>query len=240
MKGTHNRQKQTMVSEKMGVFHSLRNWLEGWFHTNVPEDELIDYIVNIIEPKLKQVRRYRQRLKEPLEICREHCRTMVADIPGPIALKRNGRGSDPFIRAAFTNSELLEDLLDRADETKSQAPLSGTDRVALLTMTSSERTIFGRKQVGNMMIADAAMRAVTFTDHTIVGLSTTLESSKKALEMYSLDILAEAAARQLSEVRTRLVDLGQRQERLRAMGKMFGQGTGTSMGCVFVPYDPDK
>lgn len=208
--------------------------------SNGPEDELIDDVVNVIEPKLKQVKGYRQRLKEPLEICREHCRTMVADIPGPIPLKRNGHGNDPFIRAAFTKSELLEDLLDQADHSLYQTPLAGTERVALLTMTSRERTIFGRKQFGNMMVADAAMRAVTFTDHTIVGLSTTLESSQKALEKHALDILAEAAARELSEVRTRLVDLGQRQEWLKAMGKMFGNGSAASMGCVFVPYDPDK
>ena len=224
----------------MSVFHSMRNRIEGWFHTGDPDNELIDYVVNIIEPKLKLAKGYRKRLREPLEICREHCRALVAEIPGPIKLRRNGHGGDPFIKAAFTKSELLENLLNQADLARSSALLSGEVRVALLTMTSRERTIFGRKQFGDLMVADAAMRAVTFTDHALVGLSTTLESSRGALEKYSLDILAEAAARELSEVRTKLVDLNQRQERLRAMGKMFGTGTGARMGCVFVPYDPEK
>ncbi len=240
MKDTHKRQKEMDISGKMGVFHSLQNRIQGWFQPSDPDHELIDYVVNIIEPKLKLAKDYRNRLRGPLEICREHCRAMVAEIPGPIRLKRNGHGGDPFVRAAFAKSELLEDLLNQADLTRSSALLSGTVRVALLTMTSREKTIFGRKQFGDLMVADAAMRAVTFTDHAMVGLSTTLESSRQALEKHSLDILAEAAARQLSEIRTRLVDLNQRQEWLRAMEKMFGSGTGASMGCVFVPYDPEK
>ena len=226
----------------MGIFHSMRSRIEGWLNNSDrdPENELIDYVVDIIEPKLKQVRNYRERLREPLTMCRGHCRAMVSEIPGPIKLKRNGHGGDPLIKAAFSKSELLDNLLNQADLLKTSASLSGTDRVALLTMASRERTIFGRKQLANMMVADAAMRAITFTDHNIVGLSTTVADSRKALEKHSLDILAEAAARKLSEARTTLVDLNQRQQSLRAMEKMFGAGTRPSMGCVFVPYDPEK
>jgi hypothetical protein len=224
----------------MGVLQFMRSRVEGLFQSSGPEDELIDYVVDIIEPKLKLVKGYRNRLREPIEMCRAHCRAIVTEIPGPIKLRRNGYGSDPFQRAAFTKSETLDNLLNRADLVRSSASLKGTGRVALLTMTSREKTIFGRKQLGNMMVTETAMRAVTFTDHAIVGLSTTLASSRKALEKYTLDIVAEAVARELSEARTRLVDLNQRQERLRAMEKMFGTAKGAGMGCVFVPYDPEQ
>lgn len=239
MKDTDIREQNTTAA-KMNVFHSMFSRIGGLFNTSEPEDLLIDTMVEIIEPKLKQVRGYRKRLREPLQVCREHCRAMVTEIPGPIRLRRNRYDVDPFIKAAFTKSDNFEELLYHLDETGPQAPLAGTKRVALLTMTSSERTIFGRKQFGDMMVADAAMRAVTFTDHAIVGLATTLADSKIALEKHALDIIAEAAARKLSEVRTRLVDLRQRKEWLRAMEKMFGTGTGAKMGCVFVPYDPEK
>lgn len=224
----------------MGILTSMRSRIEEWLHTSDPQDELIDYVVDIIEPKLKQVKDYRKRLRKPLDTCRAYCRAMVMEIPGPIRLKRNGARGDPLIKAAFTKSELLDELLNSAALTRSSAALSGTGRVALLTMTSREKTIFGRKQLGNLMVTETAMRAITFTDHAIVGLSSTLESSRKALEKHALDILAEAAARELSEARTRLVDLNQRQERLRAMEKMFGTATGASMGAIFVPYDPEK
>ena len=241
MKGTRVRQKQSMASEKMGIFQSILSRIGGvWHQASEPEDELIEYVVNTVEPKLKRVKGYRKRLQEPLRICREHCRRIVAEIPGPITVRSTGHCDDPFIRAAFTGSNRIEDLFDRADGTISQAAFSGTKRVALLTMSSREKTIFGRKQLGDMMVGDAAMRTVDFSDHNIVGLATTLASSREALEKYTIEIIAEAAARELSAIRTKLVDLRQRQEWLRTMNKMFGTGTSVNMGCVFVPFDPEK
>jgi hypothetical protein len=240
MKGDRVRQTQSMIPEQMTVFRSMLSRLGGWFHANQPEDELIDYVVNTVEPKLKQVRGYRKRLQKPLQICREHCRAMVAEIPGPIYLKRTGYSDDPVIQAVFAGSDRIEDLLDRADKTASQTALSGTERVALLTMKSTEKTIFGTKKQGDMIVGDAAMRSITFTNHNLVGLATTLANSREALEKYSLEIIVEATARELSEIRTKLVDLRQRQEWLRAMNKMFGCGKDVGMGCVFVPFDPEK
>ena len=224
----------------MGIFHSLRNRIEGLIRTDDPYHERIDNAVNIIEPQLKLAKDYRTRLREPIKVCRAHCRSLVAEIPGPIKLRRIGNRSDPFIKAAFTKTEQIEELLHRADLTPSSTPLTGTQRVALLTMTSKERTIFGTKRMGDMMVGDAAMRAVTFTDHAIVGMSPNLASSREALEQYTFDILIEAAAKHLSEIRTRLVDLNQRQQWLKTMGKMFGEESRADMGCMFVPYDPEK
>ena len=240
MKGDRGRQKQNMTSEQSGFLRSILDRFGGRFQANQPENELIDYVVNTIEPKLKRVRGYRKRLQEPLQICREHCRAIVAEIPGPIYLKRTGYYDNPVIKAAFAGSDRIEDLLDRINKTTSKTPFPGTERVALLTMKSTEKTIFGSKKQGDMIIGDAAMRSITFTDHNMVGLATTLANSREALEKYSLEIIAEAAARELSEIRTKLVDLRQRQEWLRAMNKMFGGGKGAGMGCVFVPFDPEK
>jgi hypothetical protein len=108
-------------------------------------------------------------------------------------------------------------------------------------MRSTEKKIFGRKKQGEMILGDVAMRSIDFTDHNLVGLATTLADSRAALEKFTLEIIIEAAARELSEIRKRLVDLRQRQEQLRAMKKMFGSsGTGAGMGCIFVPFDPEK
>ncbi|NNK95660.1 MAG: hypothetical protein HKP41_15015 [Desulfobacterales bacterium] len=225
----------------MSIFRSIWSRIGGgWRHASKPEDELIDYFVTTVEPELKRVKGYRKRLREPLRICRGHCKSLVAEIPGPIIVRRTEHCDDPFIRAAFTGSNRIEDLFDHANGTISQAKLSGTRRFALLTMTSREKTIFGRKQLGDMMVGDAAMRTVDFNDHNIVGLATTLASSREALEKYTLEIIAEAAAQELSAIRTKLVDLRQRQEWLRTMNKMFGTGTSVNMGCVFVPFDPEK
>ena len=126
----------------------MRDRVQDWFKSSDPERDRADYAVQIIEPKLKLARNYRKRLQEPLRKCRLHCRALVAEIPGPIRLRRNSSHSDPFVKAAFTRPEHLEQLLTQTDLSPPAASLPGSDRVALLTMSSRERTIFGRKQMG--------------------------------------------------------------------------------------------
>ena len=233
--------KKTISFERKGVVRSLLTRFGGMFHTSLPEDELIEYVVNTVEPRLKEVKGYRQRLQGVLRGCRGHCRAMVGEIPGPVLLKRSGYWDEPVMKAAFTGPERIDQLLVRVDGRPSPPESSGPLRVGLLTMRSTEKKIFGSKQQGEMILGDVAMRSINFTDHNLVGLATTLADSREALEKFTLEIIAEAAARELSEIRNRLVNLRQRQEQLRAMRKMFGHGgTGAGMGCIFVPYDPEK
>lgn len=236
----NNRKRHGRSAEDSGALRSILKRIEGWFHNNNAEHKHIDQFVTSVEPKLKLARGYRERLKGPLELCREHCKAMIAEIPGPISLKQSGYYDDPVINAAFLGSDPIEHLLQRADGQQSEPALSGSERVALLTMKSKERTVFGSKKQGDVILSDIAMRSITFTDHNIVGLATTLSSSREALEKFAFDIIVEATARELSEIRNRLVDLRQRQDRLRAMKKMFGDGKGAGLGCVFVPFDPER
>lgn len=235
-----NRKGDSLPSKQPPSRQSIGKRIANWFQKNTPEHEFIDSVANSVEPKLKLAKNYRAKLREPLEICREHCKAMVAEIPEPIPLKQPGYYDNPIIKAAFLGSDGIEHLLKRADDGKTRSALPGTKRVGLLTMKSKERTVFGRKKQQNMILSDIAMRSVTFTDHNIVGLATTLKSSREALEKYTFDIIVEATARELSEIRTRVVDLHQRQERLRAMKKMFGDGNGAGLCCVFVPFDPER
>ncbi len=236
------RQGQSKTSTPRPAIRSVLSHLKGLLSSDSDplEDELIDYVIKTVEPKLKQVRGYRKRLQKPLQICREHCKAIVTEIPGPIHLNKSGYYEDPVIKAAFAGSERIEDVLVRAKGAPSQTSLLGTKRVALLTMTSTEKTLFMRKKQGEMVVGDVAMRAITFTDHNVVGLTTTLGASIEELERFCLEIIVEAVARELSEMRTRLVDLRERQERLRAMNKMFGGTKGMGMGSIFVPFDPEK
>ncbi|MFT5701321.1 MAG: hypothetical protein ACI8ZB_004212 [Desulforhopalus sp.] len=235
-----NRKRPGTASEHPTNLQSIFKRIGGWFNNNNTEHDFIDHVVNAVEPKLKLAKDYRKKLLGPIDLCREHCKAMVAEIPGPIYLKESGYYDDPAINAAFLGSARIENLLKRADGDKSQPKLSGTERFALLTMKSKERTVFGSKQQDDMILSDIAMRCITFTDHNIVGLATTLSRSREALEKFTFDIIVEATARELSEIRTRLVDLRQRQERLRSMKKMFGDRTCAGLGCVFVPFDPER
>jgi len=216
----------------------LKKWFAGPDSAEQAENELIDHFVSIVEPRLKQVRGYREKLRRPIQMCQTHCRAMLSEIPGPVLVKRSGTTDDALIRSVFLAENNLQSLIKRADA-KYQGSLEGSRRFGLLTMRSTERTVFGRKKQGDMILGDTAMRAITFIDHNLVGLSNSLPNSMKALESFCLDIMAESAARELSEKRTNLVDLRDRKEKLRAMNRMFGEGQVDGMGAIVVPFDPE-
>lgn len=238
MKVDHTRQRFGTTRRRAGQSLSLLKRIQGWFSHSQPEDKLIDYFVETVEPKLKQVRGYRKRLHPLLQACREHCRSIVAEIPGPVPLKRSGDSDAPILKAAFKTPETAIELLNRADNRNVESSHSSPERVALLTMRSTEKTIFGRKKVGDLILGDCAMRAINFTEHNMVAQAANLADAKKAVENFCLEIITEAAARDLSEIRTRLVDLRQRKEWLSAMKNMFGAQQG--MGPVVVPFDPKR
>lgn len=204
---------------------SISERLTRWYRNRQTETQLIEYLVETVEPKIREVSGYRGRLRIPLQTCLQHCRAMVAQIPGPIHLKRSNYYSDPLIKAAFVGSTKIEDLLASPEAQMVQQNRSDSERFALLTMTSTEKTIFGPKKQGDMIVGDAAMRTVTFTDHKIVGLGATLESSRNELERLSLEVITEAAAGQLAARKSHLAELHQQHESLRAMSRMFGGGS---------------
>lgn len=103
--------RRSMSSEHTGALRCILRYIDGWFHNKNPEYERIDSVVDTVEPKLKLAKDYRKRLRGPLEICREHCKAMIAELPGPISLKLSGYGEDPVIKAAFLGSERIENLL---------------------------------------------------------------------------------------------------------------------------------
>lgn len=216
----------------------MKKWFAGPDSAEQAENELIDHFVSIIEPRLKQVRGYREKLRRPIQMCQAHCRAVVSEIPGPILVKRSGTTDDSLIRAVFLAENNLQSLVKRVDA-EYNGSLEGSRRFGLLTMRSTEKTVFGRKKQGDVILGDMAMRAITFIDHNIVGLSNSLPNSMKALESFCLDIMAESASRELSEKRTNLVDLRDRKEKLRAMSRMFGKGQVDGMGAIVVPFDPE-
>lgn len=226
------------MDEKPRSSLSIPERLTSWYRNRQAEIELVEDVVEIVEPKLRNVRGYRQQLRKPLQICHQHCKEMVEQLPGPIHLKRADYYADPIIKAAFVGSVKIEDLLASPDTNEPLEKPSGSERFALLTMTRTEKKIFGPKKQGAMIVADAAMQTVTFTEHKIVGLATTLESSRNKLAKLSLEVIAEAAARELAARKSHLADLRQQREKLQAMSRMFGGGSRTR--SVFGHYNPEE
>jgi hypothetical protein len=194
--------------------------IKQWLHERHLENEVLDHLVEMVDPQMKKVRGHRNMLREPLNICKQYGENLAATIAGPILADREKWSASPQLKALFAGSDNPEQLLAAEQGAEPAGYL-------LLTMTRTERTIFGRKKRGEMVIGDAKMQSVTFTDHKVFPLGTTEAEARAALEQLSIETIILAASRKMVAVLAELSDLHQQQSNLKAMSKMFG---GSSRG----------
>lgn len=185
--------------------------------------EMADWAVDIIDPSIKSIRGYRKRIIPQLLRCQEHCANIVAQIPGPIPLEAANYSSSPLIKAAFQDRKAIATILRLAEAQQISPDEKEKTRVALLTMTHSESEFFGTSRIGQMVVGDARMKAVTFSDHKVVGIATTIEDSLQQLEKVIFDVIIESASHEISDRRADLGELREKREKLKAMLKLFGE-----------------
>ncbi len=182
-----------------------------------------DMVVEVADPRIRQVGRYRKILRSPMQGAMEYCSSLVDSIPGPVRLSRQQYHADPLVKAIFVSAEELEELLRLAPE-NSDLPdhREERDSVALLTMTRKEKTIFKHEQQGDIITRDVKKRTVSFMDHRLVASSATLNKTKELLKDRGLEVLATIAMEQIASLRGDLAELRERREYLKSMQRMLG------------------
>ena len=143
---------------------------------------IIDHVVQITDPGIRDAGHYRKILQSPIESAMEYCSTLIEAIPGPVALNGSGYGSDPQAEYLFASADELAEVLRLSQELKILAEQGYAGEVtALLTMTREERTVFGYKRKGDMVQRNVAQQAVSFFDHQIVCPAPTMDKAKQQL-----------------------------------------------------------
>ena len=218
---------QSKNSDRSAGAGPLPSWLSisrlrQWYLNYRAQRELTEHVVEKIDPQLRWVRGYRKRLRLPLQTCRDHCRKIVEGLPGPIELEPPGYDAHPLIKAAFRGAGKIEPLLRQAEFEIDNSEQQGTRRIALLSMIHSGKEMFGRKQNGAMQLGEERLVAITFADHKIVGLATSLEVSREKLEKVVFELIIEAASHELALRRDDVKELKERREKLQAMWRIFG------------------
>lgn len=218
------------------------SWIKTWYNERQLEKKLVEHVVDTVDPKIRLASGYRNQLHEPIEVCLQHSKDMVASIPGPIYLNPSDYDADPLIHAAFIGASVsLKELIEKQDTTLISDEPAGHEMFALLTMSQRETTVFGPKLQGDLLIQDAQMQSVTFSDHKLVGLATSLEASREKLRQLCFEMVLEAISSELAAKRTDINELHDHLKRLRAMSNIFSGGNhARSFFGHAAPRDPEK
>jgi len=196
-----------------------------------------DQVVQIADPVIRQAKGYRKALHASIAEAMEHCASLIDAIPGPVYLDRNRYYDDPVVKALFASPDELEEVLRFSPDVNALRKRGQTGEVsALLTMTQQEKTIFGHKQEGEMLVRDVRQQAVSFFDHKIVAPSADLVETKAGIVNRGLEVLATVAMEEITTLRARKAELQQKKEYLKGIVKILGGKT--RVREMFATRDP--
>ena len=115
--------------------------------------EATDRAVQIADPVIRQARRYRQVLREPMALSMAYFRSLSDLLPGPVELRSDRYYDDPMIKALFASPSELQEVLrfNPAINRFRKQGYVGTVQ-AMMTMEQNERTIFGHQQEVELLL----------------------------------------------------------------------------------------
>ncbi len=208
---------------------STVSWIQGFgqrYQASHSQEQVLrqttDMLVEVADPRIRRVSRYRKRLRDPINGAMDYCTKLVDSLPGPVRLSRQQYHADPLIKALFVSVDELEGLLRLARENSDFSDKDReTDAIALLTMTRKEKTIFKHEQKGDVILRDVKKRTVNFIDHRLVATSMTLGKTKELLKDRGLELLATIAMEKIAALQGELAELRERREYLKAMRRML-------------------
>lgn len=206
-----------------GWLGTLWQRLQGRGTDQDPVREATEHVVQMADPVIRQAKRYRQVLHEPITGAMRFFQSLTTAIPGPVTLNRDQYHDNPLVKALFATPEELEELLRLSPEVNKFRKQGYTGEVmAMMTMEQSERTIFGTKQTGEMLQRDVRQQTINFSDHRIVGAAVDLEATKAGIVNRGLEVLATLAMERITTLRARKAELQGQREYLKGMMKILG------------------
>ena len=92
-----------------GFVHFLKNIL-GFDPdpSNAAIRDAIEIVVDNSSPKIRLIRGYKKKLRQPVESALDHIDRLIDNIPGPVDVVDRSRVNDLLAKAFFMNGEDLE------------------------------------------------------------------------------------------------------------------------------------
>ncbi|WP_310599409.1 hypothetical protein [Desulfobulbus sp.] len=211
----------------------IGGWLRSVWRTFQPREQeqdpifpMTDQVVQIADPVIRQAKRYRESLHDPVAKAMAYFRVLIDEVPGPVLLAPNRYYDDPLVKALFASPDELAEVLRLSPEIN-KLRQNGTqgEMVALLTMRQNERTLFGHKQEGELLLRDVRQQAISFSDHRIVAPTGDLASTKEGIVSRGIEVLAMVAMERITALRARKSELQAKKEYLQGMVKILGGRT---------------
>ena len=185
----------------------------------------VEAIVEAVDPRLRGVSRYQNRIAPGAERTIAHLRSIARVLPEPIEFSRAAWSSDPLLNAFFATAAEMPALLGRSEELRAffAAPANAavTHAHALLGMLKSERQVFAPAIVDGALRQDVAQTTVSFDKHRLLAPAAELLDCRRQVGLLILRRLAELALERITALGERATELEQRKAMLGSRLRML-------------------
>jgi len=204
---------------------SLLSWLgsHGGPAPNADEERLLAAVV-AAEPRLAAFSGWQKRLMPAVRISWSHAQDLVDALPGPVCICRSAFAEDPLVHALFASAADIPGTLAKSRELRVFLAQPGTRAAprcfGLLGMRRQEKRVLGAALWGDLVRGDSPQTVLYFIDHTLRGLATDLEETRRLLKQAAFDGLLQGFCRQREGLQTRREEVHGRLEFMRACMKV--------------------
>jgi len=191
----------------------------------------IERAVDGTDVRLRTVRDYKKRLREPVIRAVEHITSMVDEVPAATELSPEAYSNDSRLKAFFASPQRISEVAGGfpsiRELRRSGAKPLPENLYGLLSMEWSERNVLGMDLAGHQVRRDVAQVAVNFSNHRFFCPDKTEDASRRALKRRVYDYVLAQALGRLADMREQRTLLKRKLECLKA-----GQW---GLECMFSP-----
>ena len=205
-------------------------------------DEMVEVIVEAVEPRVRLQSGYRARLADGARITIAHLRDLGRLPLAPIVLSRAAWGVDPYVRSFFSNAAEVTECISRSDEVRrffEQHP-GCNEAHALLGMKCTERQVLAPRLEGGAVRQEVAQTTVSFSDHRLIAPAadealTRLDVGRRIVERLGQLVLARIVA-----VEQRAKELAHQQAHLMMKRRLLQGRRDGLQGLMIAPTGTDQ
>jgi hypothetical protein len=150
------------------------NLLQQLFAANAKEESellrAIEEAVLKVDPLLKQIRRYPNAFRKPVQTAFEYAHSLALSVPSSVAIDLNPLDWNAYVHAIFSSRDMIMEAFQasRAIQDYLREHPSTDQAYALMGMRRFEKTRMGMELSGEVIQRDVPQQVVYFTSHTIV------------------------------------------------------------------------
>lgn len=160
----------------------------------------IERAVTIVEPRLKQTRKYPNAYRKPILSALKYAHNMALSVPGPVMADLESYAKDAYVHAIFPSMDVVSEAFrtSRAMQDYLHAHTSTAEIYALMGMRRHEKTMMGMELSGQVIHRDVPQHVIYFSSHTIENPASSETQAREQIAWAFFDSLVKQVTKRVA------------------------------------------